>query len=449
MKNGKPIFEEERLFLSEKLGINIPIDCWRDGSKIYLDCTCDKPLYTFRVKNKQMSLTKDNSVLFENYEQKKLDDLIQIYDKEINEKEEESVKFLVNYLIKNNDYEKIIVAHSSGKDSVVSFNIFKLALEKIKSIDINIYNRINNIWITNFANTTNDTGYTYKFIKKVERINIMNPDKGLINWIKEDCNYRHPIKMMRNCCAVYKEGQLTKHFDKNEKILMVTGVRKYESVKRSKYENIMNYNDRIRIHGISNLPKNWDNVAPIVEWKDFNVWLYIIKNNLDFNYMYKLGFHRIGCLNCPFQQDYIDILTDRYFPNSKKRWDDMLRKAYDINNIGRQLKWTEQEYVDFGKWKSGTGFEYYITNLKPTDERILELATRKGCSKEIASKFWDNTCSKCGIKLNPTEISMSLKLLGRDSNKLCKECLCSSLAITKKQYKEKIIELYNSDCKLF
>ncbi len=33
----KPIFEKERLFLEELLNIQIPQNCWRDGSKIYIN----------------------------------------------------------------------------------------------------------------------------------------------------------------------------------------------------------------------------------------------------------------------------------------------------------------------------------------------------------------------------------------------------------------------------
>lgn len=450
MKNGKIIFEEERVFLETRFGIDIPTDCWRNGAKIYLDCTCDKPIYTFKVEDKQIKLTKDNSKHFIDYKQKKVSDLLVEFSSRLKELEDLSVNFLINYLTNHNDYEKVIVAHSTGKDSIVSLHMFTMALNKIKEENPKLFNKINALWITNFANTTNDTGYTYRFAKSLDRVNIMNPEKGLIPWLREDKKYRHPTVMMRTCCEKYKEGQLIKHFDTTKKILMITGVRKYESLKRSNYEYIMNHNERLRIHNNKDsLPELWDNIAPIVEWKDYEIWLYIMYKNLKFNYMYRLGFHRIGCLNCPYQQDYIDVLTGYYFAKSKKRWDDMLRESYNVNNVGKQLKWTEEEYVDFGKWKTGTGFEHYITSLKMTPERVNELAKRKGCSEDIARKFWDRECSCCGKRLNPSEVSMSLKFVGRDAKKMCKSCLCKHLDITKAQYKEKQVELYNGDCTLF
>lgn len=73
----KPIFEEERQFFLEKTGIELPTDCWRDGSKIYLDPYCEKPLYRFKVENKTISIVKDNNELFNNYNQVKLHEVVE------------------------------------------------------------------------------------------------------------------------------------------------------------------------------------------------------------------------------------------------------------------------------------------------------------------------------------------------------------------------------------
>lgn len=58
----KPIFEEERLFSKQKTNINLPTECWRKGSKIYLDFTQEKSLIEFKVENKEIKITK-NSIL--------------------------------------------------------------------------------------------------------------------------------------------------------------------------------------------------------------------------------------------------------------------------------------------------------------------------------------------------------------------------------------------------
>ena len=56
----KPIFEEERQFFLKQTGIEIPTDCWRNSSKIYLDFTQNKPLIQFKVADNQIHITTDN-----------------------------------------------------------------------------------------------------------------------------------------------------------------------------------------------------------------------------------------------------------------------------------------------------------------------------------------------------------------------------------------------------
>ena len=58
MKNGKTIFEEERQFLKLFTGVEIPKNCWRNGLKIYLDPTCEKPIYTIKLEDKKKELFK-------------------------------------------------------------------------------------------------------------------------------------------------------------------------------------------------------------------------------------------------------------------------------------------------------------------------------------------------------------------------------------------------------
>ena len=486
MKNGKPIFEEERLLLKLFTGIDIPTDCWRHGTKIYLDSTCDKPIYNIKLEeskskvltkeyspmktitndielkklmNKKsdiefklyrtIKLEKKNEKLFESYTQKSIVDLIEENKERLLELEKNTIDRLEKYFKENlSNIEQIIISHSSGKDSTLTSEIFFKTLERLKITDTETYEKINSMWLTNFANTTNATSIEYRIAKSLPRVKILNPKKGLLPWLREEKKYHPPTILRRNCCSQYKEGQLTKNYDKNKNILMLTGVRCYESKRRADYTFCMDHEERVRIHGVDTLPNKWTNLAIIFDWTDIDVWLYMLMKNIEFNPLYKLGFHRIGCLNCPMQQDYIDILTEYYYENSKKRWDEFLEQDYKRNNQWRNLKWTKEEYIDYGKWKTGTGFEHYITNLKLTEERAKMLAERKGCEVEIAKRFWDKKCSKCGEKLTPPEISMSEKL-HRNKEHLCKNCLCEGYGLSKEQYKQLKIDLYNSDCTLF
>ena len=124
----KPIFEEERLFFKEKSGIDLPTDCWRSGTKIYLDIYCEKPLYTFNVFDGKIKITKNNEKLFEKYAQIKLNDIVKKESDKIDKLYKESFIFLYDYL-KNHKMIPIVFNHSGGKDSCLSYEIFKSAKE--------------------------------------------------------------------------------------------------------------------------------------------------------------------------------------------------------------------------------------------------------------------------------------------------------------------------------
>lgn len=410
--------------------------------------TCNKPLYTFRVRNGDIKLTKDNTKLFKDYKQKSIKELIEINNDNLNYLESKSINAIIKYVTNKPKQELYVLSHSSGKDSVVTFNIWNKALKKL-GYEPN--------WEIIFSNTTNETGDTYKFIKNnlpKDKLNILNPDIPYYRWIREEKNYFIPTVFARNCCSTYKEGQLNKHYDKDMYITMITGVRKYESTKRAKYDYIMDYDFRKRLFTTNSFPEKWTILAPIVEWHNEDVWLYILREKLEFNNIYKLGFYRAGCIICPFQHDYIDLLIQEYYPNLWNKWLDILKKNYELKDVKNRLKWTFEEYAN-GKWKTGISKIQELIQLKPTDERVKEVANLLGISEELAKKYFKRKCGKCNKKLNPTEVGMFLKLYGRyegqvdNRDYLCKKCVCKELNIKQKEYNDKVKEFRNEGCNLF
>lgn len=455
----KPIFEEERLLFLEKTGIDLPTDCWRNGSKIYLDFTQDKPILQFRVESKEIVITKNNingikkgKTVVDLSIQKKIPELINTYKDELFQKYNKSVSILYDYLISNPN-DLYVVSHSGGKDSDVVYEVFKEALGALKEHKPEIHSLIN--WNINFANTSNDTADTYKKIKKlpVERLRILNPQKGWRRWLVEDKNYFVPTTFVRNCCSVYKEGQITKAYNNKKKTTMILGVRSFESVKRSGYEFKMDYEWRINHFDKSTLPESWTNLAPIVEWKDEDVWLFILWKNFEFNKMYRYGFNRCGCLLCPYMSDYTDILVERYYPKQYDWWMSILEMNYKTWCIEDRLKWTLKEW-QLGQWKQGKSKEYWLINKKETPERVKELAEMKGISEEMSQKYFNRKCA-CGKALNPTELAMYYKTFGRfegrEDNRtpLCKKCFCKELEITAKEYVSKVVKNTEDGCNLF
>lgn len=465
----KPIFEQERLFLNELLKLELPTDCWRANSKIYLDCTCQKPLYVFKVENNKIELTKDNANLFIDYKQKKIDDLISEYNDILNSKVNDSVRFLYEYMfnpkLNHINDDKFVLGHSTGKDSTVTAHIFCLFLLDLYTQNKDSYYQIINKTDINFANTSNDTATTYKYAKSLiemlkeyiddfnsNQLVIMNPKEGWTQWLKRK-DYFIPTVLTRNCCSTYKEGQINKAYSKDNKITHILGMRKYESTKRAKYEYIMDYDTCSKLFGNANFPKTWIKICPIVEWRDEEVWLYILREKIKYNEMYNLGFHRVGCLLCPMQHNYIDLLIQKYYPSRWDWWLGVLAENYENTGVEKRLHWTYEEYCN-GKWKAGISKIQELISKKFTEERCVTVANELGINFEMAKKYWNREC-QCGKKLNPTELGMYYKLYGRfegveDIRKpKCKECVCEEYGIDKKQYQKMYLNFREQGCNLF
>lgn len=210
---------------------------------------------------------------------------------------------------------------------------------------------------------------------------------------------------------------------------------------------------RKQIHGKDNLSKNWITLAPIVEWKDEEVWLYMLREELKYNNQYNVGFSRCGCLICPYQSDYTDLLIEKHYPKQWERWVRVLKQNYVIWHVEQHLKWTLDEWIN-GKWKQGKSVENELISGSPTIERIKKLAEVKGISETMAKKYFNKKCS-CGKRLNPTEIAMNYKQYGRfeevEDNRqlLCKKCFCEKEDIPGKEYTQRAIRYLEEGCNLF
>lgn len=475
----KPIFEKEKQFLEERLNLNLPTDCWRDGNSIYLNTNKDTLILRFKVEHKKLIITKNNlEQVLKEYKNKTFSEEIEEYESRLQALEEESIEKTTECMERYSDYQ-FRVNDSTGKDSALCHYIFRKACEKLNISDYEI----------DFFNTSNDTADTYRQIKRnikntikfqykikhkkdiskeelETRYNevlykwIHNPKVGWYQWLKEVKHYYLPSVMVRNCCSTYKEGKVKEILDKDKNYVMFLGMRKYESVKRQNYDYYLN--DRMeelyKETGLNkykpNVPKNWVRFLPIVNWRDEEVWLYIMKNNIEINPMYYLGFNRAGCLCCPYSSDYNDLLIEHYYPYLWNNWCNIVEKNYELYNVENRLKWTKEEYIQEGKWKSSTSkLQEYITK-NPTQERVKEVSNLLGASEDIAKKYFKQTCS-CGKKLNPDEVAMFLKLCGRyegrvDNRKyLCKNCLCKQINLSKDEYNSKVREFRSQGCNLF
>ena len=432
----KPIFEQELKFLKDN-GINIPEDCWRDGSKIYLTPYDDSPILILKVIDDKINIKKDNRDIFENNPMR-MDDIINKERDRVLELEKQAIEFLRDFQSKNKD-TKIALAYSGGKDSDVILNIAQKSNIK---------------FMANFFNTSNESAQTYLHVKsslKNVPHSFINPKEGYYQWLKRR-NYFIPTALTRSCCKEYKEIPLVRFYDKNEPLINITGVRKHESTKRSGYQEVMDYDFYINLFGHSNTPKQWVTLAPIVNWTDLDIWVYLMLYNIGFNVQYRYGFERCGCLICPYESDYTDLLVKYYYPKIWDRWvNNILKNSFETSHVEQNYKYSFEEYINHN-WKSGKSKEYEIIKLKPTPQRVKELSELKGISEELAKKYFQRRCAKCNKKLTPNDVGMNLKYFGREfstENMLCKKCFCEKTGMNSKDYGKMVINFRESGCNLF
>lgn len=107
-----------------------------------------------------------------------------------------------------------------------------------------------------------------------------------------------PMRQQRWCCGIIKEA------GGNDRI-KILGMRAAESNKRAKYKCFENERNQL---------------LPILNWQDLDVWQYIGERGLKVCSLYSEGFKRIGCVLCPYAgKDEIKISFEK-FPKIVDCW---------------------------------------------------------------------------------------------------------------------------------
>ena len=249
------------------------------------------------------------------------------------------------------DLASIFVSFSGGKDSTVTSNLVMKALGTEKVLHI-------------YGDTTLEYPTSKEYIEVFRK---RYPATPMLVAKNRDQDFNNlceivgpPSRVLRWCCTVFKTGSITKKIeqifhDKN-RILSFQGIRRAESTSRSKYD---------RDSDSSKISKQIA-ASPIIDWLDFDVWLYILSNNIPFNKAYTQGFTRVGCWCCPNNSVWSEFLSSIYMSEEYLKWKELLYSF--ARKVGKE-DW--KDYVDDGKWKArqgGNGLEYSknaVVSFKP------------------------------------------------------------------------------------
>lgn len=340
----RPVFPEERLLLEILLGKEplsyIEKSVWATNSRYYIDgesIPLSSALFqkadAEAISNMISAHMKDNNYSF-------FDPIIQAFIEantpRLNYIKDEAYQFITKEASKF-PKENIVVSFSGGKDSTATADLVIKSLSNPSVVHI-------------FGDTTLEFPSTIEYAKryrddhpyaifKVARNNEQN--------FMDVCDdIGPPARMMRWCCSMFKTGPITRvinGFYRNQQILTFYGIRKSESVSRSKYNRVEDDSSSVKI-------QQQTVASPIFFWKDADVWLYLLGEKVDFNHAYRLGYDRVGCWCCPNNNQRVQFLSRIYMPTQSAKWRDFLISF--AKKIGKP---DPDVYVDEGKWKARQG----------------------------------------------------------------------------------------------
>lgn len=359
----RPVFPEERLLIETIEGkpfVYAGKSVWNtSGNNYYIDGEKHKFVIKDVVDNidafkirELINKFKDENKKYEDnfYNQKYIKNFIKAnsirYNSIVTEAHDYIKSISRSYLT-----DSMFVSFSGGKDSTVTSDLVMNALNSDKIIHI-------------YGDTTLEYPETGEYLKTFKKV---HPTTPLLVAKNKDQDFNElckvigpPSRVMRWCCTIFKTGAITRKIDATFKdkirVLTFQGLRRNESLARSKYE---------RESTGAKITKQ-QTVAPIIDWLDFDVWLYILTRKIPFNNAYKKGFARVGCWCCPNNSTWSEYLSKVYMPEQYTKFHNILIDF--ATQIGKP---DPSEYISSGGWKArqgGNGLNYSsnaVLSFKP------------------------------------------------------------------------------------
>ncbi len=235
------------------------------------------------------------------------------------------------------------LAFSGGKDSQSLYHVAQLAGVKFEA---------------HYALTTLDPPELVRFIRSnYPDVIIDRPDMTFAQLcIKKKAL---PTMRMRFCCAVLKET-------KGAGTVTLTGVRRQESVKRSKrneteiigprepkysgtFKQFDQFTREKEIEGVQCI-KGKDKIVinPIIDWSEADVWHFLNKEvKVEHCALYDRGWRRLGCLFCPMASKKEIIKQGESYPKYRDLY---LRTITKLKENGYMNKYPDLTAEEIFEW---------------------------------------------------------------------------------------------------
>ena len=371
-----PVFKQERKLLGKIMGCDYEDESiWYVGSsKYYIDGRIVKVPYKDWYKSKKyLDVAEElrNHIEIEK-DYKHYVSAVKANETYLNSLIYEAEQYIIETLDKYKSKNYIpTVSFSGGKDSTV---VSRLVMDALQD----------NTIIHMFGDTTLEFKETYTYVtdtfrKENPRVPMI-PSETENDFFKLCKVFGPPSQHERWCCTIFKTSNLNKEYENLPgNSLTFLGIRHSESLARAGYE---------RTQETSKISSQV-NAMPIIEWTDYDVWLYILAKNLLINDCYQYGYKRVGCWCCPNNSDWSMMLTEIYHPEDMKRWKDMVYEFAEQTG-----KVNPDDYYEEGRWKTrrgASGLKIRNVNIADTScnlsDRARNIIIEKKLQKDVLELF--------------------------------------------------------------
>lgn len=338
----RPVFPEERLlieiltdkpfaFANSSVWVSAGDRYYVDGQRIPFSTIKHSNADADMIRQQWNELSKQNDyAAFEQYVQR----FIRANQTRLDYIEAEAMQY-IQQAAQDFDLGSMFVSFSGGKDSTVVSDLVVRSLGRADILHI-------------FGNTTLEFPQTIEYVEEFRKLHPTTPMLRAENRQQDFYSlcelFGPPSRMLRWCCTIFKTGyigdKIKRTFDNTNRVLVFNGIRRSESVSRSKYD---------RDNTSPKISKQ-KTASPIIDWFDFDIWLYLLARGIPFNQAYRLGYNRVGCWMCPNNNRWAQFLSRVFLPEESKRFNKML---YDFAvKLG---KTDPEEYVLNNGWKARSG----------------------------------------------------------------------------------------------